>query len=680
MLTSKAQKNRKSRKPCTAGSLPTCVQHQPRPAAAHRAEAILSQRLRMARLTADLFTRLKRTSTAESLSYATLLCQGYTQHSEDPLQEARAEETLDPLSKRERREQRLTSCYTRCTLSISKGSTSEMRRRQVIWTGVILVLVAGLLVACGEDEPAERVIFTPTQPTVTYDTPLTTQRTPTTISSEVPGDGAAPEEVEPSEPEVVVMQPVEPTTTTTTVPPTTVPPTTTTTPTTSVPPATTTPTTSVPPATTTPTTSVPPTTVPLKTGSAQEEERGDDSASGGGEEGGLKVVVEEEEATEEVSEPGGEEEKPETDGSEVGYKSEPHNFPHYDDHGLVDIYLWPRAGLSHEEWVAEMDALSDAQLETRHPLHSKIFYFPIRYDASWASYPDRVRVVATYPEGETRELIVSWVGDGWVVPPFTDFPGAELPLTTPFASPRYPGTAVQLGRNCPPVEQLWEITKVVEDTCTHAAVETAFRLAWSGTKAQRMAAVRDGHTLGVVFDALDNMPNPLFAYHSSEEGRARVTLVFDGIREDEDMEWWGRWAGGSVIGFYYQSSYPTKVMTDAEKEALREHYEWLAVEYPETDLDMSKFDGEVEFAAQPTVRHGLAVRAADGTWRMAYSTFCGVAGVAHYQSGGASPMTVYCPPDPTPTFNEDTLGWPPNSIQNLDREEGWVIPAATPPS
>ena len=150
----------------------------------------------------------------------------------------------------------------------------------------------------------------------------------------------------------------------------------------------------------------------------------------------------------------------------------------------------------HEDFVA----LSSARLSS--PFFSFWKYEPYRYDVAWIEWPDVFLVRGVYPEGETRESVFTNQDGSWSFTPVDTPTGAPLPLTTPYREPRYPATAEQLGRNCPPNEELWERGKRVENTCIHEAVREAFRLAYAGTTEQRMAAIRDGHVLGGIFGQL----------------------------------------------------------------------------------------------------------------------------------------------------------------------------------
>ena len=123
-------------------------------------------------------------------------------------------------------------------------------------------------------------------------------------------------------------------------------------------------------------------------------------------------------------------------------------------------------------------------------------YFPYRYDLSWAEYPTTVRLEAAYPLGEEIELLVSHDGQKWDLPENIETPEAPpIRPTTPFAEPRWPDTATQLGRDCPPVEDLWEQGKTVEDPCTLEAIHTALTWVWAAPTDLRQRAIRDGPAL-----------------------------------------------------------------------------------------------------------------------------------------------------------------------------------------
>ena len=66
--------------------------------------------------------------------------------------------------------------------------------------------------------------------------------------------------------------------------------------------------------------------------------------------------------------------------------------------------------------------------------------------------------------------------------------------TTPFAEPQWPYTAKALGRDCPPVEEIWAgYGSEVTDPCTVRAIEKAVESAWTRFAATRQQAIRDGH-------------------------------------------------------------------------------------------------------------------------------------------------------------------------------------------
>lgn len=299
-------------------------------------------------------------------------------------------------------------------------------------------------------------------------------------------------------------------------------------------------------------------------------------------------------------------------------------------------------------------------------------YYPYRYDLAWVDYPTTMEVTATFPLGE--ELVVAFErqGDFWA----GEWDGVEFPTgppirpTIPFAEPRFPDTAQALGRNCPPVEDLWEQGADVTDPCTIAAVSTAIRYAETGPTPHRMAAIREGHTLGDVFAWQDNITDPYFSRYYAEEGRASVLV------EIETMKWAGSFPQASMIEVEHRLGWPPAEMTDELRQAAVAAYEDL-VEHLRTFGDNTEPPLTLEEALEvietggvgPYLRDVLVVRAADGTWRLSYRSFCTI-WISSWFWNPVMAHRVVCPPDPTPWFPDsavfDTEIDPPNHLWYYD--------------
>ena len=174
-------------------------------------------------------------------------------------------------------------------------------------------------------------------------------------------------------------------------------------------------------------------------------------------------------------------------------------------------------------------------------------YHPVRYDLRWDQYPDTVAVTAYFPMGEIRLLKVRWDGSFWeadrtlfVLGDSTDAgtdlflpPGPPIRPTTPFTEPRWPDTAEALGRDCPPVEEIWSGNgSLVKDQCTLDAINTAMRFVWREPSELRQRAIRDGHVLTDLFHRLDNQYeiNPYMAGIFGLEERESMTTEVRSIK------------------------------------------------------------------------------------------------------------------------------------------------------
>ncbi|MDE2938895.1 MAG: hypothetical protein OXR67_08240 [Chloroflexota bacterium] len=138
-------------------------------------------------------------------------------------------------------------------------------------------------------------------------------------------------------------------------------------------------------------------------------------------------------------------------------------------------------------------------------------WFPHRYDTSWTDDANVVAVTGVYPLGEQRTLLVN------TDPDKRGRPNVDLPLplpppirpTTPFTEPELWDFAADLGRNCPPVEEIWDgFGAEVTDPCTLQAVQTAVDYMWVGDAVWRQVAIRDGHGMADFLHQIDNIENP----------------------------------------------------------------------------------------------------------------------------------------------------------------------------
>ena len=331
--------------------------------------------------------------------------------------------------------------------------------------------------------------------------------------------------------------------------------------------------------------------------------------------------------------------------------------------------------------AAEADLFWDVG-ETFRRIHQEAtlwVYYPYRYDLAWVDYPTVMEVTATFPLGEAVVVVFHRDGQYWA----GEWDGVEFPTgppirpTTPFAEPRYPDTAQALGRDCPPVEDLWEQGKDVTDPCTTAAVATALDYAYTAPTPMRMAALRDGHVLDGVFAFQDNIDDPFYARFYVAEGRA------ERLFEIEAMRWAGSFAQASMILVEYRSGWSPWEMTDEQRQAAATDYElrveYLRSTYPDYKEPARGLEGLINFFEEggmsDQVHETLMVRTADGTWRLSYRAFC----AQWIVTGDWSPVLanrVICPADPTPWFPDsdvfDTDIYPPNHLwyYNDPRELG----------
>ena len=126
----------------------------------------------------------------------------------------------------------------------------------------------------------------------------------------------------------------------------------------------------------------------------------------------------------------------------------------------------------------QKDLFDEIYRHTVSAFASEYLWYPYRYELAWNEYPDTIEMVATYPLGEQRQIVVDADIATRRKAVFEDLPMPPPILpTTPFIDPWYPESADALGRNCPPVEEIWEGKGVeVTDPCTLAAISRP----WTG--------------------------------------------------------------------------------------------------------------------------------------------------------------------------------------------------------
>ena len=169
-------------------------------------------------------------------------------------------------------------------------------------------------------------------------------------------------------------------------------------------------------------------------------------------------------------------------------------------------------------------------------------YYPVRYDLSWHEYPDTVKVVATWPLGEQRELLVT---DG--APPGRDriadraASGADHSVRrTGFSRDRRPA-----GPRLPrPSNNSGHLMRRLKIPCTLEAVRTAFQFAHAAATPQQIrAAVRDGHVLTETIAQIKEIGNQdsFFAYWFDPANPGHY------LAEARNVRWAGRFPGASMI-------------------------------------------------------------------------------------------------------------------------------------
>ena len=284
---------------------------------------------------------------------------------------------------------------------------------------------------------------------------------------------------------------------------------------------------------------------------------------------------------------------------------------------------------------------------------SPIIYYPVRYDLSWHDHLKTAKVVATWPMGEKRELLVA---DGKPLAEIELPPGPPLPSTTPYAPPDFPETAALLGRSCPPVERLWSLDAPVSDPCTLEAVRTAFQFAFAAaTPEQIQAAVRDGHVLGETVRHIKEIAgrDSFFAYWFDPANPGHY------LAEARNVRWAGRFAGASMISAEYRLyALPGLAPPDMQVKARAKIQSQV-----EQGLDVPEWALGEELPTEPPPpevgfwERMLVVRTADGTWRMSYPMWCdSMKSIIRFES-------ISCPEDPNPIWSDSIWDfdlYPPN--------------------
>ena len=269
-------------------------------------------------------------------------------------------------------------------------------------------------------------------------------------------------------------------------------------------------------------------------------------------------------------------------------------------------------------------------------------WFPYRYDVSWSDVPNVVAVRGTYPLGEQRTLLVP------LDPQQRGAPNIEMPLplpppirpTTPFTQPLWDHLPEGLGRDCPPVEEIWNgYGTEVTDPCTLKAVETAVDWMWRDNADWRWSAIRDGQAMIDFLLELESFEDPyenaLLGYESRVGGAILV----------RDVKWAGQWPGASMISIEWNLNYPWRDYTPEEKEAKDRYiaalidlgYE-LSEDYLRDDMTLGE-----EFW---NWAEALIVRTQDGTWRMSQRSFCWW----YEKVIRIDQEKLLCPEDPNPHF------------------------------
>lgn len=319
----------------------------------------------------------------------------------------------------------------------------------------------------------------------------------------------------------------------------------------------------------------------------------------------------------------------------------------------------PDSGLT-QQHQREVKTLGEALASVRPTFEqSPVIYYPYRYDIRFVEYPDVVSVSGVYPRGETLQLTVRQSGAAWSSSQDVDIPdGPAIRPTTPFVTPRWTDTAGVLGRNCPPVEEVWTRGASVTDSCTLQAIETVMDYLWTESSELRQRAVRDGHVMGDLLGRLDNQENAYLAALYGEDGRLGVTTKVRNVR------WAGNWPGASMILLEYQNTHADRELTDQERRDAIDYFTGLAEQGVNVESTFLQGDFTLGFAWP--WESALMVRTADGAWRMSYRSFCQF----HQTLYVVDQLRFLCPGDPTPHFPDsdfyDRDLWPPNHVLYYD--------------
>lgn len=305
-------------------------------------------------------------------------------------------------------------------------------------------------------------------------------------------------------------------------------------------------------------------------------------------------------------------------------------------------------------------------------------YFPHRYDVSWTDDPAVVSITGTYPLGEQRTLLLHTDPQQRAEVGRRE-PGLDSPLplpppirpTTPFAAleyPELPDFAADLGRDCRPVEEIWDgYGTEVTDPCTRQAVRNAVEYMWVGDAVWRQVAIRDGKAMGDWLHSIDSIEDPFHKATLGYDSRANSGLLI----RDEEMKWAGRWPGASMIILEWYPIFEKRPFTPEEQEAKVRYFQYLAdlgLNVRPEELGDEQLLSDIGHGWQPA----LVVRMADGTWRVSYRSVCWW----YWSVDMGEDEPLLCPDDPTPHFPDsawfDHDIYPPSHKHYyLDRRTAW---------
>ena len=177
-------------------------------------------------------------------------------------------------------------------------------------------------------------------------------------------------------------------------------------------------------------------------------------------------------------------------------------------------------------------------------------------------------MVGTYPLGEERTLRIH------VDPNQREGLDIDLPLpppirpTTPFAEPEWPQFAEILGRDCPPVEEIWDgYGTEVTDPCTLQAIETAVDGMWGADANLRAVAIRDGRALTDFLQELEHFEDPYENALLEFDSRVVAAVLL------RDIKWAGQWPGASMISLEWDVAYSHRELTPEENTARTRYYD-----------------------------------------------------------------------------------------------------------